>query len=88
MDVAADLPKKSEQVLFCRLTPGQRKEYQTFLKSADVASILEGKRHALYGIDILRKICNHPDLLARKELEKVCLHELNRNAQRLTSLAM
>ncbi|TPX61435.1 hypothetical protein SpCBS45565_g07253 [Spizellomyces sp. 'palustris'] len=69
-DVAADLPKKSEQVLFCRLTKRQRQEYQAFLKSNEVVSILQGRRHALYGIDILRKICNHPDLLARNELAK------------------
>ncbi|KNC97521.1 DNA-dependent ATPase RAD26 [Spizellomyces punctatus DAOM BR117] len=69
-DVAADLPKKSEQVLFCRLTKRQRQEYQAFLKSNEVVSILQGRRHALYGIDILRKICNHPDLLARNELSK------------------
>lgn len=27
--------------------------------------IFEGSRNSLYGIDILRKICNHPDLLER-----------------------
>lgn len=64
--VASDLPKKTEQVLFCRLTEFQRRSYQKFLESNDVASIMEGKRNALYGIDILRKICNHPDLLDRE----------------------
>ncbi|KAJ3186290.1 hypothetical protein HDU85_007730 [Gaertneriomyces sp. JEL0708] len=68
-DVATDLPKKSEQVLFCRLTDLQRKEYVNFLNSGEVTSILDGRRHALYGIDLLRKICNHPDLLDRKEME-------------------
>ncbi|KAJ3040529.1 hypothetical protein HK097_002544, partial [Rhizophlyctis rosea] len=66
VDVAADLPKKNEQVLFCRLTGVQRELYKKFLKGGEVKSILEGTRHALYGIDILRKICNHPDLLERK----------------------
>lgn len=32
---------------------------------AQVGEILEGGRRALCGIDILRKICNHPDLLER-----------------------
>ncbi|GAB1320848.1 DNA repair protein rhp26 [Madurella fahalii] len=63
VDVAADLPKKSEQVLFCKLTKPQREAYELFLMSGDMASILNGKRQSLYGIDILRKICNHPDLL-------------------------
>jgi DNA excision repair protein ERCC-6 len=63
VDVAADLPKKSEQVLFCKLSKLQRDAYESFLMSNDMASILNGKRQSLYGIDILRKICNHPDLL-------------------------
>ncbi len=28
-------------------------------------AILAGDRNALAGIDVLRKICNHPDLLQR-----------------------
>ncbi|KAK0709165.1 SNF2 family N-terminal domain-containing protein [Lasiosphaeria miniovina] len=63
VDVAADLPKKSEQVLFCKLSKQQREAYELFLKSDDMASILSRSRQSLYGIDILRKICNHPDLL-------------------------
>ena len=30
-----------------------------------MGSILAGCRNALAGIDVLRKICNHPDLLER-----------------------
>ncbi|KAK4232176.1 DNA repair protein rhp26 [Podospora fimiseda] len=66
VDVAADLPKKSEQVLFCKLTKTQRDAYELFLKSDAMASILNRTRQSLYGIDILRKICNHPDLLDPK----------------------
>ncbi|KAK7431815.1 DNA repair protein rhp26 [Neonectria magnoliae] len=54
VDVAADLPEKTEQVLF---------SYETFVKSDEVSAILSRRRQSLYGIDILRKICNHPDLL-------------------------
>ena len=68
IDVAADLPKKSEQVLFCKLTSGQRKDYTKFLSSGELDAIMSGKRQVLYGIDILRKICNHPDLQAHKVL--------------------
>ncbi|KAJ1923164.1 DNA repair protein rhp26 [Tieghemiomyces parasiticus] len=63
VDVARDLPHKQEQVLFCNLTPKQRQAYEIFLKSAEMASIFEGRRQVLFGIDIVRKICNHPDLL-------------------------
>ncbi|TPX13104.1 uncharacterized protein E0L32_006530 [Thyridium curvatum] len=63
VDVAADLPKKSEQVLFCKLTQPQREAYESFLKSEAMDAILKRTRQSLYGIDILRKVCNHPDLL-------------------------
>ncbi|PYI12014.1 putative DNA repair protein Rhp26/Rad26 [Aspergillus sclerotiicarbonarius CBS 121057] len=68
IDVAADLPKKSEQVLFCKLTKAQRQAYETFLGSEEMKSILGGRRQVLYGVDILRKICNHPDLQNHKLL--------------------
>lgn len=68
IDVAADLPKKSEQVLFCKLTKLQREKYTRFLNSGDLDAIMAGKRQVLYGVDILRKICNHPDLVTHKEL--------------------
>lgn len=71
VDVAKQLPMKREQVLFCRLTDLQRKVYQEFLKSKDMQSIFEGRRQVLYGIDILRKICNHPDLLYLKSPQKI-----------------
>lgn len=64
-DVAKDLPKKKEMVLFCKLTQFQRRKYLEFLHSDELTQIKGGKRHVLYGIDILRKICNHPDLLDR-----------------------
>ena len=63
VDVASDLPKKSEQVLFCKLTRPQREAYEMFLASDEMTSIMNRTRQSLYGIDILRKICNHPDLL-------------------------
>lgn len=69
-DVATDLPKKEEKVLFCKLTDSQRLHYKGFLKSEELKSILAGKRQSLFGIDILRKICNHPDLASRDILKK------------------
>ena len=70
VDVAADLPKKSERVLFCKLTKLQRDAYEWFLGSEEMKSIMAGKRQALYGVDILRKICNHPDLVEHRTLSK------------------
>ncbi|CAM0879426.1 unnamed protein product [Alopecurus aequalis] len=65
-DVNAQLPKKTEHVLFCSLTPEQRNTYRAFLASSEVEQIFDGNRNSLYGIDVLRKICNHPDLLERE----------------------
>lgn len=65
-DVNAQLPKKTEHVLFCSLTPEQRSVYRAFLASTEVEQILDGSRNSLYGIDVMRKICNHPDLLERE----------------------
>ena len=39
-DVAAQLPKKTEQVLFCSLTATQRDLYRAYLSSKDCEDIL------------------------------------------------
>ncbi|PJF16868.1 DNA excision repair protein [Paramicrosporidium saccamoebae] len=62
-DVAQSLPEKQEQVLFCQLTEYQRELYEHYIQSEDVRAILSGEKNILAGIDILRKICNHPSLL-------------------------
>jgi len=71
VDVASDLPKKSEHVLFCMMTDEQKYHYKNFIESTEANEIYNGKRNILYGIDILRKICNHPDLLRRKQKSEV-----------------
>nr|XP_043637697.1 protein CHROMATIN REMODELING 8 isoform X1 [Erigeron canadensis] len=65
-DVNAHLPTKTEHVLFCSLTSDQRATYRAFLASSEVEQIFNGDRNSLYGIDVMRKICNHPDLLERE----------------------
>lgn len=67
-DVAQDLPKKEEMVLFVKLTQYQQDMYEKFLSSEDLHAILKGKRNMLTGVDTLRKICNHPDLVDRELL--------------------
>ena len=57
------------QVLFCKLCKDQRDMYRAYLNSQEVDAIFAGNRQALAGIDILRKICNHPDLLERTKWE-------------------
>ena len=71
VDVMQDLPTKEEKVLFCKLTKAQVAIYQEYLKSVEVTDILDGKRDSLAGISVLRKICCHPDLVDRKQLQEV-----------------
>ena len=58
-----NLPDKKEEIVFCRITPYQKNLYETFISSDEVDAIIERRKNLLAGIDILRKICNHPDLL-------------------------
>ena len=58
-----NLPDKKEEIVFCRITAYQRQLYESFISSDEVDAIIERRRNLLAGIDILRKICNHPDLL-------------------------
>ncbi|KAI5706434.1 hypothetical protein M8J75_008140 [Diaphorina citri] len=58
------LPNKSEQVLFCKLSDEQVRQYRGYLNSGDVNDILSGRLKIFVGLIKLRKICNHPDLFS------------------------
>ena len=58
------LPVKYEHVVFCRLSPFQVDLYNLFLRSPVIAKLLRGiGSQPLKAIGILKKLCNHPDLL-------------------------
>ena len=61
-DVKINLPKKNEQVLFCRLSPVQEEIYTEFLRSDSVSKIITRTSHPFAGLNVLRKICNHADI--------------------------
>ncbi|KAF7683479.1 DNA repair and recombination protein RAD26 [Astathelohania contejeani] len=63
--VASQLPSKSDKVVFCPLTEIQVKMYEQCIDSDCIFDILQGKRNIFQGIDLLRKICNHPYLTTR-----------------------
>ena len=46
------------------MTPLQLRGYRDFLSGEQTTSILDGRLNMLYGVDALRKLCNHPDLLS------------------------
>ena len=58
------LPVKYEHVVFCNLAPFQLDLYNHFIQSPDIKSLLRGKgSQPLKAIGMLKKLCNHPDLL-------------------------
>ncbi|KAK3934386.1 DNA repair protein rhp54 [Diplogelasinospora grovesii] len=58
------LPIKYEHVVFCNLAPFQLDLYNYFIKSPDIQALLRGKgSQPLKAIGMLKKLCNHPDLL-------------------------
>lgn len=58
------LPVKYEHVVFCGLSPFQLALYKHFMNSDEMKKLLRGKEsQPLKAITILRKLCNHPDLL-------------------------
>jgi len=67
------MPKKTEQVLFCKLTARQRALYRAAVSSPEIRLILEGKASHFRAITMLRKICNHADLVAGPNEEGVGL---------------
>lgn len=58
------LPRKYEHVVFCNIAPFQKALYKHFIASPDIKSLLKGKgSQPLKAIGMLKKLCNHPDLL-------------------------
>jgi DNA excision repair protein ERCC-6 len=57
------LPPKTEQVLFCQISPRQRSIYNSILESSEVQAVLRHRMMAFRAINTLRKLCNHPALV-------------------------
>ncbi|CDK29347.1 unnamed protein product [Kuraishia capsulata CBS 1993] len=58
------LPVKYEYVIFCKMAPMQERLYNHFITSPDIKKLLRGVgSQPLKAIGLLKKLCNHPDLL-------------------------
>lgn len=58
------LPHKYEHVVFCKMAPFQLDLYRLFIRSPEIKKLLRGTgSQPLKAINILKKLCNHPDLL-------------------------
>lgn len=62
------VPVKYEQVVFCTLSDLQLELYRLFIKSPEIQALLRGKdSQPLKAINLLKKLCNHPELLKLPE---------------------
>lgn len=58
------MPVKYEQVVFCGLSEFQTALYRHFITSPEIKALLRGQNsQPLKAINILKKLCNHPELL-------------------------
>ncbi|KAG2158222.1 DNA repair protein, SNF2 family [Suillus bovinus] len=58
------LPVKYEHVVFCGLSDFQLALYRLFISSPEIKALLRGtESQPLKAINILKKLCNHPELL-------------------------
>lgn len=81
------LPCKYEHVIFVNLSPFQRSVYQHFVKSRDVKKLVKGTgSQPLKAIGLLKKLCNHPDLLNLPEDIEGCDDLIPEDYQNSTAL--
>lgn len=58
------VPVKYEHVVFCGLSDFQLSLYRLFISSPEIKALLRGTdSQPLKAINILKKLCNHPELL-------------------------
>ncbi len=72
--VEAELPEKTEMILYCEMGEEQRKiynayekEFRTFINTRGEGDIPRERLHILQGLTKLRQICNAPALLSDEE---------------------
>ncbi|CAK9436850.1 uncharacterized protein LODBEIA_P13720 [Lodderomyces beijingensis] len=69
------LPVKYEYVLFTGLSPMQKSLYDHFITSPEIKKLLKGiGSQPLKAIGMLKKLCNHPDLLNLPDDLEGCDH--------------
>ncbi|QPG76960.1 hypothetical protein FOA43_004354 [Brettanomyces nanus] len=62
------LPVKYEYVIFCNLSDFQKKLYNHFITSPEIRKLMKGLHsQPLKAIGLLKKLCNHPNLLKLPE---------------------
>lgn len=74
VQVAKELPEKTEMILHCEMGAEQqrvydayKKEFQLYLSKQDTDALNRNSLHVLQGLTKLRQICNSPALLSDEE---------------------
>lgn len=76
IDVIAEMTKKKEEIVHCRLSSRQQVFYQAIKNKISLNELLDGRRGNLNDKKLLslmnivmqlRKVCNHPELFERNE---------------------
>lgn len=74
-EVAAELPDKTEMVLYCTMNPEQQKiydayekEFREYISATDNSELKKSPMNVLKGLTTLRQICDSPLLLSDKKL--------------------
>jgi len=70
-EVEKDLPKKTEEVVVCKLSKRQRQLYQEYMGLAETKrSLTQGNAVSAGRVLLsLRRVCNHPDLFDPRPIE-------------------
>ncbi len=73
--VAAELPEKTEMVLYCEMKPEQRniynayeKEFRDYISATTGDELKKSAMHVLKGITRLRQICDSPQLIKGEKM--------------------
>lgn len=67
----APMGKKTDLVVWLRLTPLQRRIYEAFLHSDAVKAALNSSKSPLAALTVLKKVCDHPALLSERATKLV-----------------
>jgi TATA-binding protein-associated factor len=100
MDVLHDLPQRLFKTYYCELSELQKYLYDDFSKSQARLSAEEvlqsaqsekagsGQQHIFQSLQYLRKLCNHPALVLKDDLEaaNTALAELGSDSQGLNEI--
>jgi superfamily II DNA/RNA helicase len=65
------LGRKNDVVVWLKLSPQQRNVYHAFLTSPSVHAVLNRGGSALSALSVLKKICDHPQLMSEKAMREL-----------------